>query len=323
MTISNEVILVTGGAGFVGANLVRKLITNNKVHLILKPKSRIWRLDNIKNKYVFHYQDLSDINGLKKLVKQINPNIIYHLAAHGAYSTQTDILQMISTNIIGSANLIKAVEGINYKCFINTGSSSEYGFKNLPMKESDPVSPNSFYAVSKLTTTYLCQVLARSRNRPIITFRLFSVYGPFEDPDRLIPTLIKKIINNQPIRLTKNKAMRDFIHIDDVIDAYLNAAQVINKKLYGETFNIGTGKQYSNEEVAKTILKILKKKVPVIKGGYENRSWDSKYWVADIEKSKEMLHWQGIIGLREGLIKTINWFRNYKGFEEIYDKSSN
>lgn len=321
MTITNEVILVTGGAGFVGSNLVRRLVkSNNKVHLLLKATSNTWRLEDIKNRMITHYQDLENINSLRKLVHNINPHIIYHLAAHGAYSTQTDTLKMIHTNIIGTANLINSLENINYKCFINTGSSSEYGFKEKPMKESDQANPNSVYAVTKLATSHLCQVLAKSHNKPIITFRLFSVYGPYEEPSRLIPTLVKNTITNRPIALTKNKAMRDFIYIDDVINVYIKAIQMISKKLYGETFNIGTGKQHSNEDITRTVFEILNKKVPIETGNYKNRSWDSEYWVADIEKTTKLLHWHSIYGLKEGLKKTVDWFKTYKEFKKIYDK---
>lgn len=309
MLINNYVILITGGAGFIGANLTRRLVDKNKIHLFLKPTTNLWRLKDIISKLTIHNQDLTDFKNLTKTVHKIKPDIIYHLATHGAYSTQTDPIQMINTNLKTTANLILALDEIDYKCFVNTGSSSEYGFKTKPMKEDDLLEPNSFYAATKASGTYLCQVLARSQKKPIITFRPFSVYGPYEEGTRLIPTVILNILHNQPVKLTVNLAKRDFIYVEDLIDCYLLLAKKINKKIYGEVYNAGTGKQYSNGEIVETIKNLTKKKVKILKGAYQNRTWDTSFWVADISKITKDIGWKPKYTLEKGLEKTINWFK--------------
>lgn len=308
----NQTILVTGAAGFIGANLVKKLIIfNNDIHIFVKKSTNLWRLKDNLTKIKIHYTSLNNLRQLEKTLKKINPKIIYHLATHGGYSYQTDQLEIIKTNILGTTNLLTALNSLDYQCFINTGSSSEYGFKKKPMKEDDLLEPNSFYAATKATSTYLCQVFAKTYQKPIITLRPFSVYGPYEEPTRLIPTIITNIIQKKPVKITAKDVKRDFIYIDDVIDCYLKIPLLINKKLYGEIFNIGTGKQYSNLDIAKKIIKIMKKQVIIQKGAYQERKWDTNFWVADISKSKKYLKWQAKVSLTDGLKKNVKWWTNF------------
>ncbi len=318
--LCNKIVLVTGAAGFIGANLVRKLTSlNNKVHVFVKKSTNLWRLKDIIKRINIHNIALDDLKQLEKLVKQFRPEIIYHLAAHGSYSYQTDPLAIIKTNILGTVNLITTCNSLNYQCFVNTGSSSEYGFKNKPMKETDFLEPESFYAATKAASSYYCQVHAKTFGKPIVTIRPFSVYGPYEEPSRLIPTVITNILKGKPIKVTAKKIRRDFIYIEDLVDCYLKIPLIISKELYGEVFNAGTGRQYSNDKVVKTIIKIMKKKAIIQKGAYQERSWDTDFWVADISKAKRELRWKPKYKLEEGLIKTVNWFKNYEGFNTIYD----
>src|SRR5581483_3388167 len=147
--------------------------------------------------------------------------------------------EMIETNIIATKNLLFASQDIPYSCFINTGSSSEYGLKRHPMKETDFLEPLSYYAVTKASATLLCQAFAKLHNKPIITFRLFSVYGPLENKTRFIPSAISAGIHDTVLPLTEGIVRRDFIYIDDVIDAYIHATHLPAKP--GEIYNIGTG----------------------------------------------------------------------------------
>lgn len=318
--ISHQNILITGAGGFIGANLLYQLIPQkNTLHLIIKKTSNLWRIKKVLPSVKLYNVSLVDIKGLTKIIKRIKPTIIYHLAVHGAYPQQKNQIEIIGTNLIGTANLLIASSSINYKCFVNTGSSSEYGFKQKPMKETDLLEPNSFYAATKAAATYFCQVIAKSHHKPIITLRPFSVYGPFEEPTRFIPTVISRILKNQPVLLTSDKIRRDFIYIEDIINAYLKIPAVINKRIYGEVFNLGTGKQYTNDQVVRTIKNLLRKKIVIKKGAYQRRSWDSNFWVADISKSKKILRWKAKYGLEKGLEKTIKWFTKNYEYSTVYN----
>lgn len=322
--ISQENILITGAAGFIGANLTHKLVSlKNKVHIFVKPTTNLWRLKNVLPFIKLYNVQLTNKAQLRKIIKRIKPGIIYHLATYGAYPAQADQISIINTNIMGTANLITALNSGSYECFINTGSSSEYGFKRKPMKETDLLKPESFYAATKAVSSYYCQIIAKGYNKPIATIRPFSVYGPYEEAGRFIPTVITNTLLGKSVYLTPGSIRRDFIYINDLIDAYLKIALSIkNRKNYGEIFNIGSGKQYTNNQVVNIIAKIINKKISVIKGGYQKRNWDTDFWVADITKAKKQLNWKPKYPLKSGLRETINWFKKYEGFTAVYNQNN-
>lgn len=316
--MKNKIILVTGGSGFIGANLARKLVENNKIHLLIRSNSNLWRLKGLQDKFFLHYHNLLHLPSLKKIVKIIKPQIIYHLAAYGNSSYHNDIRQIIDTNIVGTNNLLLALQNETFECFINTGTSSEYGFKNKPMSERDILDPVSFYAASKAASTYLTNVYGRHFKKPVVTFRPFSVYGPYEDPRRLIPTIITGIIKKQPIHLTPQTARRDFIYIEDVIDFLVHLPVWMKKITPGEVFNLGTGIQTSNEQIVKIIVKFLAKRLFAIDRKYSNRSWDTTIWVADMTHTLKILNWKARYDIVNGLKTTIDWFMSYPDLEKNY-----
>ena len=306
--------LVTGAAGFIGANLVRRLLrTKTDVHILIKTDSNLWRLADCIRNVTIHPIELTDKEKVKRVIQKIKPQVIFHLAAHGSYPMQTDIDTMIQTNIIGTTYLLMALQNINYRAFINTGSSSEYGFKDKPMAETDVLEPTFFYAATKGSATLLCQTFAKVYQKPIITLRPFSVYGPWEEPRRFIPTAMVACIRGNQLPLTSGSVRRDFIYIDDMIDAYMVAAKKA-VRLSGEIFNIGTGIQSTNDEVVSYLERIANKKISTGKGAYPKRSWDRSLWLANGNKARRLLDWTLKYSLRVGLEKTLGWFKNHIQF---------
>ncbi len=299
-------VLITGAAGFIGASLTRKLIKEgSRIHILIKKTTNTWRVKDILDRVVTHNVDLNNLEGLQKLTKKIKPKVIFHLSAHGNYPSQEDLHEMIKTNITGTANLLLSLADINYECFVNTGTSSEYGFKEKPMKETDLLEPVSYYAATKASASLICQVFAKEFKKPIVTLRPFSVYGPWEEGSRLIPTVINSILKDKQINLTAGKEKRDFIYIDDLVDAYLKAART---GLSGEIINIGSGKQFSTREVVEIITSLIKKGAKINYGAYKPRIWDTDFWLADKRKAKKLLGWKPKFNIKEGLTQTIKWF---------------
>lgn len=305
--------LITGASGFIGSVLLRRLIEQKQeVHLILRKESRTWRIDDLLDKVTIHISDLSNLNELNEIIQKVKPDIIYHLATNGAYSSQKDANQIINTNILGTWNLLQACNSINYKLFVNTGSSSEYGFKKFAMRETDIVEPASYYAVTKCAQTLLCSHIAKQENKPIVTIRPFSVYGPYEEPKRFIPTLMKALLLNEEMNLVNPDIARDYIYIDDMVDAYLKIDELKNNS--GEYFNIGTGIQSTIKETVNIAKKISKKTAKFKWGTMENRNWDTNNWVADISKARQLLNWTPKITLEKGIMLTWKWFQTNNKF---------
>lgn len=307
-TIFNP-ILITGAAGFVGAGLTRTLVQQgNDVHVLFRKSTDTWRLTEILSKIKIHYVDLFEKELLKKIISQVQPQTIYHLASYGNYHFQKDQIQIIRTNILATGYLLEALHDIPFKSFIHTGSSSEYGIKNHPMQEDERLEPRSFYALSKATTTELCRVFNKILKGSLITVRLFSVYGPYEEKTRFIPTIMMNLIKKKQIELATSTARRDFIYIDDVVNLLIQFAQR-SEELRGTVINIGTGTQHTNEEVIQALFAISGKQVPVQKGSYQNHTWDTSFWVADTKKLNKLSNHVSFLKLEEGLTKTYQWFK--------------
>ena len=306
-------ILVTGGTGFIGANLVRRLVKiGHRPAVLVRKESNLWRIKDIISKIDLLETDILNYEGLKKDIEAVRPHLVYHLAVYGAYQkAQQDLHKTLEINIVGTLNLLNAVSQCGAEYFINTGSSSEYGLKETSMSENDVLLPINYYGVTKATTTLLASTYSVQNKLPAVTLRLFSPYGYFEDKNRFVPTIIMSAINNKEIELSDPGFVRDFVFIDDVIDAYTYFLN--GKKYYGEIFNIGSGKQTKLGDFVKKVEKVLQKKLKIKWSGHTSNQLEPKKWQADISKVKSTLNWTPQFSLEEGIRKTYSWFKdNYK-----------
>ena len=213
-------ILVTGATGFVGACLTRRLLEmGHEVHIVARWTANRWRIADIAPHLVQHDVDLRDAYAVEQAVASIRPDKIFHLATYGGFSFQKDVVAIYAANFLGTVNLVRACEKVGFDCFMHTGSSSEYGIKTGPMKESDLLEPLGDYAVSKAAATLFCRSEALQKGLPIVTLRIFSPYGPWDDPQRLIPYGIDALLNGTAPALSSSASVRDYIYIDDVMDA--------------------------------------------------------------------------------------------------------
>lgn len=308
-------IFVTGATGFIGANLVRALIKKKyEVHIIKRKNSDLWRIKNILNNLRIYEIDLLEKRRLAKLLKELKPNIIFHLANLGLYhGIDAPFNKSFKINLLGTINLIEAADSINYECFINTGSSSEYGNKTTPMREDHLCEPASNYALTKLATTLYAKSYAAKTHKPLATLRLFSPFGSFDHPARFITETILKLLKGEEIYIKDPTAVRDYIYIEDVVSAYLQCIKN-SKNLSSEIINIGSGKQINIQDM----LRLLTKEIPPKNRITYNNSTciQKRIWQANIDKAQQKLNWHPKANLSQGLIKTMRWFKANKN---LYD----
>lgn len=301
-------VFITGATGFIGANLTRRLIKEKyETHILLRKTSNPWRITDILSSVKSHHIDITELTDLKKTIAKIKPEVIFHLANNGLYAGKSSRYEnQVAVNIFGTVNLIEALKLVDYRCLVITGSSAEYGPKKATMKEKDTTLPTTIYGVTKLTSTLYAQMTAKTSLKPIIVLRLFSPFGPYDDKSRLIPYVIANALAAKPIYLASPNSVRDFIFVEDVVDAYL-ATIMSARKFRGEIINIGSGYQSTVRQVVSTILNITNSKSKIYWGSQIPRPQESPKWQADIKIAKNCLNWKPRHSLEEGLQKTISW----------------
>lgn len=315
--------ILTGATGFVGANLARKLLKGgHEVHILVRPSYRSWRIQEILSEIRLHEVPLEDAEKLAQVVGEICPDWIFHLATHGAYSSQKDMRRIVATNVMGTLNLMEACMRAGFEVFVNTGSSSEYGFKDRAAAETDFLEPNSHYAWTKAAATLFCQHMAQNHSVCIPTVRLYSVYGAYEEPTRLMPTLIMRGLRGELPPLVNPEIARDYIYIDDVVDAYLTIAETPTAEL-GAIYNLGTGCQTTLREVVEVARSSMDLAIEPKWGSMPNRSWDTSVWVADNRKIKETFNWSPEYSFESGFRAMMNWFIENPAHQEFYLRSVN
>jgi dolichol-phosphate mannosyltransferase len=301
-------ILVIGASGFIGSKLFFSLAKRrDDVFAASRGANQSWRLSTFEKPDNLVDLDILDFEGLKKTFESLKPKTIFNLSAFGAYSRQTDAKKIHETNYIGTLNLILAAQEVGCDAFVQAGTSSEYGLNCANPKETDELIPNSDYAVSKVGISYLLKYYGKFFNFPCANLRLYSIYGPWEEPDRLIPTLVSSGLKGEYPNFVNKDISRDFVYVDDCTAAFVRAALSVCKTQPGISVNIATGKKTTLEQVAKYSQKIFGIKKDPEFGTMENRKWDLAEWYGNTDLSKKSLKWQANVTMEEGLKITADW----------------
>lgn len=300
-------ILVLGASGFVGANLMRSLSrARADVHGTTTRKPA-WRLEGLPDDRVRMADLLVDSN-LDRLLDEIRPRTVFDCVAYGAYSFEVDAPLIYRTNFDFLCRLLPRLERRGISCYVHAGSSSEYGDNAAGPPEDAPPAPNSDYSVSKLAAAHLIHYYGKRKQFPCANLRLYSVYGPLEDPARLIPNLIRLGLEGTYPEFVHPDVGRDFVYVDDVAEAFVDAALNLTGDDHGESFNIGTGRKTTIGECAGA-ARALFGIVDEPRFTMPDRSWDVEDWYADIARARDRLGWEPRTAFAEGLGRTADWYR--------------
>ena len=315
--ISNTSFLVTGGAGFIGSNIVNYLLTfgAKKVRVIdnlsnssgqnLDPFIRLPNFEFVKG-------DISIYDDCLKVTEGID--YVSNQAALG--SVPRSLANPIATNnanVVGFLNMITAARENNVKRIVYASSSSVYGDSpKLPKVEVEIGSPLSPYAVSKYTNELYAKVSHLSYGQEIMGLRYFNIFGPNQSPDgayaAVIPLFIEALLKNQsPFINGDGKQSRDFTYIENAVQANIRALFTKNEKALGEVFNVAVGEKFSLVELFESIKAGTGATVSAVHREY--RKGDVKNSLADISKAKDLLGYQPQVRFKEGIYRTIQWFK--------------
>jgi polyisoprenyl-phosphate glycosyltransferase len=302
-------IWVIGASGFVGAKLFLSIARiRSDVFAVSDLVESSWRLlhSPYDNRITCDITRMQDVNAA---IREHRPRTIFNLAAYGGYARQNAVAQIHTINYLGTLNLVTALRDAGCEAFVQAGTSSEYGLNCAGPKESASLEPNSDYAVSKVATSYLMSYYGRSENFPCTHLRIYSVYGPWEERDRLVPRLISLGVQGRYPPLVNPEISRDFIYVDDCTRAFVRAALTTCRAAPGQIFNIATGCKTSLREIALLVRGLFNIPEEPEFGSMPNRRWDLSNWFGDPRLAHEKLGWTHRHCLEDGLRLTAEWER--------------
>jgi nucleoside-diphosphate-sugar epimerase len=294
--INNQVALVTGGTGFIGSNLIRRLISEGWcVHIIMRPNSDLKALATCSEQISLHVHDGST-EELLQIIATAKPDVIFHLASlFLSGHLPKDIVPLIQSNVLFSAQLIEAMNENGIKHLVNTGTSWQH-------YENKDYSPVNLYAATKQAFESILQYYVEAKSLKVITLKLFDTYGP-NDPRAKLFTLLRKTAQTQvPLLMSAGEQLIDLVYIDDVMDAYLLASERLlqNKVNQHEAFAITSGRPIKLRDLVDTYSQIIGKPVPIEWGA---RSYRPREVMVPWCGGEKIANWEPKVSLSVGITR--------------------
>jgi UDP-glucose 4-epimerase len=299
-------LLVVGGTGFIGFHIAKEGIRKGlEVYSLSKnppPTNRY--LDEVKYIYI----NLLDEKKLSNFLKNLDINYVVNSMGYVDHKLiKNGGNEVFENHFSASKNLIFSLNRKYLKCFLQLGSSDEYGDNPSPQIEELRESPISPYSFAKVATCHMLQMLNKTEKFPASILRLFLVYGPNQNKERFLPFIINESIKNKEYLVSPGEQIRDFCYVDDIVRAIFIALN--KKRIFGEILNIASGEPMKINRMVNLVVEILHKGKPII-GGIKYRDNESMNLYASVKKAKDLLGWEPQISLEEGLTKTIEYYKD-------------
>jgi dTDP-glucose 4,6-dehydratase len=311
---TNKSVLVTGAGGFIGSHLVEQLVQRGaRTRAFVRyTSSGSWGwLDEspLKDDVEVVLGDIRDRDSTDRALAGVD--VVFHLAALIAipYSYEAP-LSYVRTNVEGTLNVLQSALRHQVGQVVHTSTSEVYGTaRQIPISEEHTLQGQSPYSASKIGADKIAESFHLSYNLPVVTVRPFNTYGPRQSARAVIPTIITQALGDQPIKLGNLEPTRDLNYVDDTVSGFMKAAEGANTA--GGVFNLGTGKEISIKQLAETILRLMKKDLPLATDNDRVRPQGSEVdrLCADTGKARTQLGWSPRFTLELGLSQTIEWIR--------------
>lgn len=314
---SGKKVLITGAGGFIGQHLVNKFLQLGcEIAAIARAKNQFPKTLRILS------GNIEDKDFVDKTIHDFSPHFVFHLAAARDRSlTQEAFNNTIQVNIVGTLNVLFACTKISQlKRIVVLGTAEEYGPNTPPFEETMRELSVSAYSFSKQSATHLAQLMHSSFGLPAVIVRPSIAYGPGQKNDMFLPALIQSLLKGRSFPMTMGEQTRDYIYIDDLVQALLKAGSAFLEsdechKINGEIINIGSGQPIQIAQLVQQVEKILNVKGLAQPGAIQYRKTEQmNYWLS-ISKAKELLKWKNETSLTDGLEKTIHWIQEQKPHE--------
>ncbi len=301
-------ILVTGGSGFIGAATVRQLVAEgHSVALLLRKTSSTKRIDDILDRVTVIYGDMQNIEASRDAIAEFSPDVIAHLAWLGVKGVERNSPEQVG-NVFASVALYRLGHEIGVRRFVGLGSQAEYGPYPHRIDESVPTKPTTTYGAAKLATYHLIDRMADMDGISFAWLRVFSTYGPGDDPSWLIPYMSMRLIAGERPSLTAGEQIWDYLFVEDAAAAVV---ATLNSDACG-VFNLGSGQAYSLRQIITNIRDLIDPGLPLGFGEMPYRPDQVMHLEADISALVESTGWKPAMPLKKGLTLTIEWFKKWK-----------
>jgi len=304
-------MLITGGAGFIGAEYVRQAVRKGHQVVVvdkLTYAGDLERLNEVRKDITFYKADISNQEFIEHIFEKENPEVVVHFAAESHVDRSLlDPYPFISSNVLGTQVLLEVSKAKGVELFVNMSTDEVYGDlgKEGTFTEESPLKPNSPYSTTKASADMLGRAYYRSFGLPVVTIRASNNYGPWQYPEKFVPVIILKALHDEKIPVYGDGTnVREWLYVTDCAEGIMAA---IDRGKAGDIYNIGSKEEKQNIEVAKAILKLLGKGEELIEFVKDRPGHDFRYSL-DTTKAKRELGWEAKTSFDEGLKKTIEWY---------------
>lgn len=312
-------LLVTGGAGFIGSEFVRRALKRGYAVIVVDALSYagdIARLEKVEKKITFYKSDICNADFIDHIFRSEKPDAVVHWAAESHVDRSIlDAAPFLETNIKGTRNMLEASRHYGVKQFINISTDEVYGELEAGghFHETTPLNPNSPYSVTKASADMLGRAYFRTYGVPVITVRPSNNYGPWQYPEKLIPVVILKALRNEKIPVYgKGENVREWLFVSDCAGAVFSA---LENGYPGDIYNAGSGDEKKNIELVRGILRLMGKSEKLIEFVKDRPGHDFRYSL-DSTKIKKKLGWKRLVSFENGIESTIRWYTDNMAWVE-------
>lgn len=304
-------VVVTGATGFVGARLTRELIAlgADVTALHHEDGTGTWRLGEAADEIRFVDTTLDDPGAVRSALIAAAPKVVFHLATHYAIDNDVDIPKMVDTNVKAGAVLVSAARAVDsVRMLVNAGTCAEYGDFRGVADEHTPLAPNNVYASTKAAQTLVMGQLGRDLAVPLVTLRLYNMYGEYEKPSRIFPHVVLSLLRGAPVPMTAGEQAKDYTYVGDVAEAFLAAGA--EPSAAGEVVNIGSGATVTMRRFVEEVAGHFPGADELLGfGAIDYRPDEMWFQGTSTDKAEALLGWRASTSLGDGVSRAVAWYR--------------
>jgi nucleoside-diphosphate-sugar epimerase len=305
-------VLVTGATGLIGTNLVRRLTAvGPEVGAVVRPGTDAARL--VGPRVSLLAADLRDPEATETAVRRFRPTHVVSTALPTGHArTAEQRRAAVEVGVLATVLLLDLAVETGVRSFVHVGGSLEYGPRDRPLREDDPLEPSTFRGAVKAAASLLCLQRGGADDLSVVVVRPFSVYGPWERNGRLVPTALRAALDGGAFALTAEDPVHDFVFVGDVVEGIVAALSAADE-LSGRALNLGTGIQTRNSELLRLVERATGRSVALAREHFPASPADTHHWSADTSAARDLLGWTATTDLPSGLAATARWLQESRG----------